>query len=516
MNRTDIHDIQAPASATGADPEHILRGEPVALSYSAFGEAFEAMAKAMPDNIAVIAAGEELSYSALNTYANRVASNILDLVPEGKNAGIGVLMKRGRDLLPVLLGIIKAGCYYVPLDQELPEERIRYIARDSGIDLLITDTGMELPDLPRLIRPAEITISGVSDKDPFIITDPERLMYVTYTSGSTGNPKGVMVRHRNVLAFAPNLSRTFGIERGERFLALTNISFDISVLELLCTLLNGNTVVLAGEEELAMPSCMRALVEEKSVSAVQLTPSRLKVFIEIFGTGFFGKMNTLLIGGEELSGDLFEAARKLCSKVFNVYGPTETTIWSTAAGLGQGALSIGKPLPGERVLIINPHGQILPFGTEGEICIGGTGVSAGYLNNSALTAEKFIHIAGQEGIFYRTGDLGVILDGSLHFRGRLDGQVKLRGFRIETGEIEAVLRQVPEITDAVVALKELSPGYPELVAYYRSPEEIGEEALIGLLAEKLPYYMIPACFKRLEQFPQTSGGKLDRKALPLP
>ena len=423
-----------------------------------------------------------------------------------------------------LLGIIKSGAAYLPLDPAFPAARISYMLEDSGCRVLLTEsaylsgrTGIspdaviieldQLPDAPTTNPPRN--------------TAPDSLLYLIYTSGSTGLPKGVMLEQRNVISFNRNMAQVYGLAPGDTILALTTITFDISVLELICSLMSGMKVVLASDAIANNPGRAAALLGTSGVNVLQITPSRLKLMLEEADLSILSGLKALLIGGEPLPPHLFERLKALTDvALFNVYGPTEATIWSTTKKLNDADLTIGVPLVDEDVLILTPDGnQIVPIGVWGELCIGGQGLARGYWNRPELTLDRFIpHPVRPGERIYRTGDFGRFLsDGDIQCGGRMDNQVKVRGYRIETGEIEQNLLKISGIREAVVHIVEID-GLNEIAAYMVPdgdklplPSELRQR-----LSEYLPEYMLPTYYVALESVPLTPNGKTDRKALPLP
>ncbi|HEX4369093.1 MAG TPA: AMP-binding protein, partial [Rhodopila sp.] len=344
---------------------------------------------------------------------------------------------------------------------------------------------------------------------------PAGLLYVAYTSGSTGRPKGVMVEHRNVAAFTTTLDSVFGLTAGDRILALTTITFDISVLELLSTLAHGLTVVIATEDQAADPELVLETIRREQISVLQLTPSRLRTLLDADGHAELSRLKVLLVGGEKLPPAMADELVALAGPaVFNVYGPTETTIWSTTQRLGATPLSIGRPLPGETVAILSRNGRLCPPGVVGEIAIGGVGLARGYLDQPELTASRRIaHPACPTMVLYRTGDLGRWRDdGDIEILGRGDDQVKIRGYRIEPSEIEATLAACDGVGQVLVRAQ----GDAELVAYAVAAPGTSATGLRETLARKLPAWMVPGQIVLLDAMPLLPSGKIDRKRLPAP
>lgn len=488
---------------------------------------FEAQVARTPDATALVFGTSRLSYRDLNERANHLAAFLRERYALRPDERVAIWLPRSERLMVALLGTLKAGAAYVPLDPAFPPERLALMVADARPTMILTEQALAAtpPDgfAPLLCLDSEWdTIAQGPTVNPPPVLTPANLAYVIYTSGSTGRPKGVMVTHGNVVSFQANMAGVFGLGAADRLYALTTISFDISVLELLNSLLTGMCVVLASEAETQDPQAIVEALYREAITALQLTPSRLKGLLEGAEPAALRGLRVLLIGGEPLPPALLERLRPLAAEValFNVYGPTESTIWSTCKRLNDGELSIGVPLRNERVYVLSPEHQPMPIGVVGEIAVGGAGVTRGYFARPALTAERFIPLgwAGGERV-YRTGDLGTWLpDGSLLCLGREDGQVKVRGYRVEVGEVEARLLQHPALASAAVVARADPQGDTHLVAYV-VPIHAQEYTSVGLrdfLRATLPDYMIPAFFVRLDALPLTPNGKVHRQALPAP
>ncbi|MBT6562980.1 MAG: amino acid adenylation domain-containing protein, partial [Candidatus Scalindua sp.] len=500
-------------------------------------ELFEEQVARTPADIAVEFEEKELTYKELNEQANQVAHYLRVQYQIKPDDLVGVMMDRSERMIVALLGILKAGGAYVPLDPEYPEKRIRYMLEDSGCKVLITQSELQtrlVPIVPSTDVPSygagnhELIIinieTALTSHSPIVnlqssIVNPHHLAYVIYTSGSTGKPKGVMVTHRNIVSFHLNLKKTFFLKSSDTILGLTTICFDISMLELICSLLSGMKVVITPDNISSVPEELVKVVTDNRVSVLQITPSRLKLVIESVGIESLLSVRVLLIGGEELPQHLFEQLKPLISTdIYNVYGPTETTVWSCSKRLNDGILTIGTPLLNEEIYILSEESVLLPTGVKGEICIGGTCVSRGYWQDPVMTTEKFVPHPFRKGErLYKTGDLGRWLPGGdIEFLGRKDDQVKVRGYRIECGEVEQTLLKHPDIKEAVVVAVPKKEEMKELAAHLVCGEEITASELRDHVSRFLPEYMIPSWFIPLEQVPLTPNGKIDRKALPAP
>ncbi|QWR77851.1 amino acid adenylation domain-containing protein [Candidatus Magnetomonas plexicatena] len=480
---------------------------------------FEHQVLLNPDKTAVISDGKHFSFSKLNAMANRIAHHLRDSL--GVRAGdlVGIMTERMERLVAGILGVLKASAAYVPIDPILPLKRISYIVEKSGCKVLLT-SDKYVKEFSDIFPCAICNINSIKvgeTSNPIKEITPESAAYVTYTSGSTGNPKGVMVTHSNVVSFSANMTGVFGLTASDSIFALTTVIFDISVLELIESLLIGMTVALSRDAEILSPPDLMRTLRESAVTALQITPSRLKILLEDGGVDALSALRVLIIGGEPLPVDLFNRLKPLFDSVsvFNVYGPTETTIWSTAKKLNDGALNIGRPLLNESVYVLSSDGSLLPCKTAGEICIGGAGVSKGYYKQEQLTADKFIENPYVPGaLIYRTGDLGRWLPtGELECLGRTDDQLKIRGYRVEPGEIECRIKEHSFVKDAAVIATDTNSTEKELTAFIILNNALNESELRDYLSQTLPDYMIPTGFEFIEKFPYTANGKIDRKTL---
>ncbi|RBL90503.1 non-ribosomal peptide synthase/polyketide synthase [Chitinophaga flava] len=469
---------------------------------------FEERVKRMPEQTALLSEGKHFSYGYLNEMANRLGDYLRKEYQLKADDRVAIKTGRSEWLIISILGVLKSGAAYVPVDPSYPEERARYILEDSGCRTIL--------DEQELKRFAAIQDQYERDDLPSAAT-PDNLAYVIYTSGSTGTPKGVMVTHRNVVAFLENFGSRFGLRENMHLAATTNYTFDISVLELLGTIMSGIKVHLLADTD---PSYVLGYISQHNINVLQVTPSRLNQLLVSAGGDMnaIAGLDVLLVGGESLGVHNYERLRTLVStRVIHVYGPTETTIWSTSIELkADTVLSIGTPLLNEQVLILDTGLNLCPVGVNGEICISGAGVARGYLNRPELTADKFVSnefLPGQT--LYRTGDIGKWLpDGNILFTGRKDDQLKINGYRIEPAEIEAVLLKYRNIDTAVVTASVNAAGEQELVAYLVSKDDITITDIREYLSEHLPAYMVPVHYVQLPELPLTTSGKVDRKRLP--
>ncbi|MES2939619.1 MAG: non-ribosomal peptide synthase/polyketide synthase [Pseudomonadota bacterium] len=490
-------------------------------------ELFEAQARRTPDAIAVVHGENRLRYAELDAQANRLAHHLRTL-GVGPDARVAVCVQRSERMVVALLAVLKAGGAYVPLDPAYPVERLASMLQDSEPRVLISDgvlpdglaDGLQLPVLDLQADAAQwASLPSAPIPAASIGLQANHLAYVIYTSGSTGHPKGVMVEHRNLVNFLASMAREPGLAASDVLLAVTSLSFDIAGLELYLPLLRGATVVVAARDDTLDSVRLAALIRQHRVSVMQATPATWRTMLDEDWSSF-GQPLKVLCGGEALPAALAQALLERAPLVCNLYGPTETTIWSTLQRQQHGqAPRIGRPIANTRTYLLDAHGQPVPLGVAGELYIAGGGVARGYLNRPGLTAERFLDDPFHGGRMYKTGDLARWLpDGTLAFLGRNDFQVKIRGFRIELGEIEARLAQIPGVREAAVMAREDSPGDKRLVAYVvaDADAEVQAGTLRAQLSAALPEYMVPAAFVQLDALPLTPNGKLDRRALPAP
>jgi amino acid adenylation domain-containing protein len=480
----------------------------------------DAQAERHPDSIAVVFENQHITYAELVKRANQLANYLVKL-GVGPDALVGLCHERSLDMLIGALGIQKAGGAYVPLDPSFPPGRIALVLEDANARLLVT----EQKQLPLLNTAAQAVcldsdwtkISEEKSTAPDSGIKQNNLAYVIYTSGSTGKPKGVQIEHHSVVNFLNSMRKKPGFQREDILLAVTTLAFDISILELYLPLTTGAKVVILADDKTSDGSALIKAIEEEHITVMQATPASWRLLLE---SGWQGSPDLrVLCGGEALPTDLARELLPRCKELWNMYGPTETTIWSTCSKITDaGSINIGHPIDNTEIYVLDTSLQPLSVGMEGELMIGGEGVARGYLNRPVLTNEKFIPNPFKDGRrIYRTGDLARYLeDGSIECLGRIDDQVKLHGFRIELGEIETALSEIDGIGRAVVVLREDKPGHPRLAAYYMGPQEQAPDILRQSLLSKLPEYMVPSVYMRLQNFPLTPNGKLDRKALPAP
>jgi len=490
-------------------------------------ELLERQVQITPDALAVVQGRDSITLAQLHEEADRIAQ-MLRARGAGPGGFVGICVNRTIDMVRAVLAVLKSGAAYVPLDPAFPQNRIAYMIEHAGIDLVVSER--VLRDVHRLPKENVLDFEDIRGRlgDPAQLSLPiERAAlfgdspaYVLYTSGSTGKPKGVIVPHKAAVNFLQSMAETPGLRAADSLLAVTTLSFDISVLELLLPLSVGARIVLATKEQTLDGQALMSMIEEHSISVMQATPITWRLLIEAGWPG--GNKFKALCGGEAMPVDLADELLGRVGELWNMYGPTETTVWSTCCRVTDSArITVGKPIANTIVRILDSKMRPCPVGVPGEIHIGGQGVSLGYLNQPDLTAERFVTdpIAGvADAILYKTGDLGRWLpDLELDCLGRNDNQIKLRGFRIELGEIEAAMASHPDIQEAAAHVH-VTGDIPPLVGYVILKPGVGSlpEGIESHLSQFLPRYMIPTIFEVMETFPCTANGKLDRKSLPQP
>ncbi len=485
---------------------------------------FEAQAARTPDAVALVQEDERVTYGALDARANQLAHRLLalGLAPEEP---VALFLDAGIHGLTGLLGILKAGGAYLPLDIAAPDERIGWIVRESGARIVVGDTASAAR--PWADGRVLIAMDRAEELDPLPATPPAprttaaNLAYVLYTSGSTGRPKGVLVEHGPVCNVVAAFARIYGLREGDRMLLLAPLHFDASVVELFATLSAGAALHLPQGGARVPGAEQVVLMERERITHAKFTPTALAAL----PFADFPELRVIATGGEACTAELVDRWAP-GRRFLNAYGPTETTVrasyhWPVP---GEGAPPIGGPIPNARLYVVNAALAALPAGVQGELAVGGVPVARGYLGRPALTAERFVPdpFGGEPGArLYRTGDrVRWQSSGTLAYLGRMDHQVKLRGFRIEPGEIQEVLRRHPDVRDTVVVLREDEPGNPRLVAYVVGTgdrvDAMDADALRAHLRRSVPEYMVPAAFVAMDHLPLNANDKLDRRALPAP
>jgi len=493
---------------------------------------FEARAALAPGAAAVSQAGREVSYGELERRANAVAVRLRAL-GVGPDVRVAVLMERGPELAAALLGVLKAGGAYVPIDPAYPADRIAYVVGDSGATAVLTDAASRARVPHTGVPVLDVAEIRASEANGFAAADvpEEALAYVIYTSGSTGRPKGVGVTHRSLTAHNRAAAALYALTPRDRVAQVASISFDISVEAIFPTWAVGATVVFRPPEARALGEDFLRWIEAERITVLNLPTAFWHVWTrELVASGARVPrcVRLAVVGGEKAQRSTFDDWRRVADESvrwINTYGPTETTVtataWEPGAREDAGEIPIGVPLDGWTARVLDGALAAAPAGAEGELCIGGAGVARGYLGRPGFTAERFVPdpFALEPGArMFRSGDRArVRADGALEFLGRLDDQVKVRGFRVEPGEIEAALAEHPDLVDAIVTVREDAPGDKRLVAYVvLRGENVSPTALRQWLQNRLPDYMVPSAFVPLDTLPLTPNGKVERRALPAP
>lgn len=486
------------------------------LSSDTVVDLFERQAGKTPDRCAARGSDGALSFRELSEQSNAVANTLLAHLGSGERL-TAIMLPRGTSVLVSTLGILKAGQGFLFLEPTYPKDRIAFMLEDACVSCVITNKEY-LSLLPQSVSPLlyEEALSG-SQKAPHVEILPETLCYCIYTSGTTGRPKGVLIEHRGLVNLArPDSCALISAvaSRGRAVLAIGSLSFDISVLEIFTSLLNGVTVCFASQDELDNPALLGRRMLAEKINVLFATPSRLISYLgyEDFREAAKG-IDVLMSGGEAFQPLLWEKLRGLSAgmRVFNAYGPTEVSIVTSVQEVFGPNASLGVPVKGLSVRVLGRRGQLLPAGCPGELCVGGIGLARGYQNLPKETQERFLFSEGRR--LYRTGDLvRWSRSGELLYLGRMDDQVKLRGFRIELGEIESVLSTVNGVTSCCVLLR--TDGKVQfLCGYFTATRSITAQELKDALSRKLPYYMVPSAFLQIAEMPVTSSGKTDKRAL---
>jgi amino acid adenylation domain-containing protein len=490
-----------------------------AIPYATCVEAFSQVVAESGDKVALTSGSSPLTYAELDRLTDKISRSLASR-GVGSGARVGVLLQRSEKLPVSLLGVLRSGAIYVPLDPELPGERLAYICSDSGIALIIHDqeTEAQLPDGSEAVSFDRLVSEQNAAALPVAPT-AEASAYLIYTSGSTGQPKGVEVSHGNLANFLSSMANEPGLCSDDRLLAVTTSSFDISMLEMLGPLMVGGEIVIADQSAVKDPLLLIDLIQRKSPTVMQATPSSWRMLREADWQGSTGMK--ILCGGEALDAELANWMLGRCRALWNMYGPTETTIWSTCKHLTDDeSVTLGRAINNTQVYVLDEQQRPLLPGSSGELYIGGAGVSKGYWNRAELTAEKFIESdLSPHGRIYATGDaVRFLTDGQLEYLGRLDNQVKLRGYRIELGDVEAALQRYPAVLQAIAAVRDFGANDSRLIGYVKLREGAVLEAkqLREFVAEILPAYMLPQHIVEVTAFPLTANRKIDRKVLPMP
>ncbi|MEV7116793.1 amino acid adenylation domain-containing protein, partial [Streptomyces anulatus] len=521
-----VADPSAPVSAVevldAAERERLLvewggtaaEEEPVFLP-----ELFAAQVAWTPEATAVVFEGTSVTYAELDARANRLARHLAG-AGVGTGSVVGVCLERGAELVVALLAVVKAGGAYLPLDPEYPAERLAYVLEDAAPVCVVTSApcASVLPEGAVRVLTGDPAVAGLDGGPLGPVVRSQDAAYVIYTSGSTGRPKGVVVSHGALAAHLGGVAERVPLDGGDRLVAVTTVSFDIAALELFLPLVSGATVVVASRDVVRDPAALLELVVSSGATVAQGVPSLWQGVLE---AGTWPASARVLVGGEALPRELAERLTATGAPVVNVYGPTEVTVWATSAPVSdEGPVVVGRPFAGVLAYVLDERLRPVAPGVAGELYLAGAQVARGYLGRPGLTAERFV--AGPFGPgtrMYRTGDLARwTWDGQLECLGRADDQVKVRGFRIEPGEIEAVLSAHASVAQAAVMVREDVPGDVRLVAYVvpQAGAVVDGSRLLTHAGSSLPSYMVPSAVVALEALPLTANGKLDRKALPAP
>jgi amino acid adenylation domain-containing protein len=491
---------------------------------------FEEQVERTPDNIAVVFEDQQLNYRELNARANQLAHYLQNL-GVGPDVLVGICVERSLEMMVGLLGILKAGGGYLPIDPEYPTERLLYILQDAQVRVLLTQKHL-IAGLPK--HQSELVcldtdwsfITQAQESNPCCEVQPENLAYAIYTSGSTGEPKGVMIQHSSVVNLAHGLHQAIYAHHQISPLRVSingSLAFDTSVKQII-QLIYGHSLNIVPEKVRFDGHAMLSYLRQQKIDVLDCTPSQLRLLISVGLLDSDNHPQSVLVGGEAIDESMWATLAKAQNiNFYNVYGPTECTVDTTICLITANLKPvIGRPIANVQTYILDEYLQPVPVGVPGELHIGGAGLARGYLNCPELTNEKFIsHPFHQttESRLYKTGDLARYLpDGNIEYLGRIDNQVKIRGFRIELGEIEAVLSQHNYVETTCVTAREDSPGIKRLVAYIVPPKNVtpSTNELRQFLKARLPDYMIPSAFVTLETLPLTPNGKLDHRALPEP
>lgn len=479
---------------------------------------FEEQVVRHPEKDCILFRDQSLSYIQLDRIATAIGQKLheMGIGPEDR---VAIIAERSLEMVAGVYGILKSGAAYVPIDVDYPTDRISYILEDAAPKAVLLYHAEIMTSIPTIDLGGALQMSPIESVLPEVL--PENLAYLIYTSGTSGKPKGVMIEQRNVVNYS--LQTGHGVLRylpkgtGDCIVSLTNFVFDIFVTELLVAPMLGMTVILADDREQIDAGALKELMEHHPASIMQTTPSRVQLYLsQENGEEALQSFSYIMLGGEAVSAQLVRRIHRInpTARIIDVYGPSETTVWSTCADVTEGEVTIGTPITNTQVYILDGM-ELCPVGKAGELCIGGAGVARGYLNRPQLTEEKFITNPFGRGRIYRTGDLALWReDGNLEFLGRIDDQVKIRGTRIELGEIDAVIREVPGVKDCAVIARENEKGEKELYAFLTSSQHLDLNDIRNRMREFLPDCMIPAYFSQIDKIPLNANGKLDKRALP--
>lgn len=475
--------------------------------------AFEQEAKQNPDRIAGVFNDKQITYKELNRRANQLSHH---LACQGvEKQVVGLVVKPSFDMLIGVLAILKAGGSYLPIDVNFPLEQINYRLKQSCAKFILTDSSLNISeDECKMINLHETNTNSYPIDNLNRLVKEDDLAYVIFTSGSTGLPKGVMVEHRSVYALNISMKQVFPFVPERTILNITTLSFDISIVETLIPLMNGMKVVIASEIQRRNPRLLKRLIREKEVKIMQTTPSRLDIILNDPKSRYcLQYVSDLLIGGDRLPYQLVKEIKKITSaNIYNLYGPTEATVWTSVKKIDQlysENITIGKPFSHADMVVVDPNLRLVRDGQLGELCVSGEGVAKGYINSKELTEQKFCTLDSLGRLVYRTGDLGRKLpSGEFLVEGRMDRLTKIKGYRVNPGEIEKEILNFQGVQQCVV-ISFQKEQFMKLHAFFTADGDFNEGKLRSFLKTKLPEYMIPTSFKKLNDFPLTPNGKTD-------
>lgn len=489
----------------------------------------EEQARRTPDRVALRFEQHSLTYGELDRRAERLARH-LSRLGAGPDVLVGLFVERSLEMVVGILGALKAGAAYVPMDTSYPQERLAFMLSDANLTLLLTQSSL-VARLPESAAQAvcldEFDWNGAqaaTQSDARV--RPEHLAYVIYTSGSTGRPKGVCIEHRNIVNYVLGVVDRLKLEPGMNYATVSTIAADLGNTVLFPALVTGGCLHVISQERAESQALLSEYFSREKIDVLKIVPSHLAALQSGRNPQQVMPARRLILGGESSRLDRIEVLRALSPdcEIYNHYGPTETTVGvltyharEQLPDTRSGTLPLGRPLPNSRVYLLDGEGQPVPIGEQGEVCIGGRGVARGYLNRPDLNAEKFVadpFSLDPDARLYRTGDMARYLpDGNIEFCGRIDHQIKLHGYRVELGEIEAALRGQDAVQDAVVLAREEESGEKQLVAYVSAKQSLTPAALREHLKARLPQYMVPSAFVLMDSLPLTLNGKIDRQAL---
>lgn len=509
-----------------AEKKRILRDfNNTALNYEkekTINRLFEEQAEKTPDKTAIECDGNKMTYRELNIKSNSLA-RVLRKNGICSDNIVPIMIGRGFKLIIGILGVLKAGAAYLPIDPDFPDDRVNYMLEDSEATVVVTEERFEkkLKKKYSVINIKDEKIWEESGENLKQVNNADNLAYVIYTSGSTGKPKGVAIKQMAVNNFIQGITNKINLDENKAILSVTTCSFDIFGLETLLPLTKGIKIILATEEQQKDPLLLNKLILETDADMVQTTPSRLKLMLKAKNSGeALSKLQLIMAGGEALPQTVLAEIKAVTnSKIYNMYGPTETTIWSAVKDLTEETdVTVGKPIANTQIYILDEYEKVVPIGVTGELCIAGDGLAAGYLNKEALTSEKFVRNPYLEGTrMYKTGDLAKWKDnGEIIVLGRQDNQVKIGGYRIELGEIEKVANSFDGIIETVAVGRKNNYEGQDLLLYYVANKKINIAELITFLSSQMPSYMLPQMFVSIDKIELNASGKVNLKALPEP